>query len=275
MKQIQKKLNLVDYLIFIIILFSILVYFLLFKRQKETVIVDIFTPSPTWSSSEFQPKPYWQTNALTSGLELYNSLGQLIATINQISRIPTKQGSQEFYYISMKVEAYYNKNTHTYTFNNKPLLVGNNLEIESGKTLLTGQVVGIYKNNDEKKTLSKQKKAIVTVKFRDQDPWVAEQFIKIDLKDNAQQPIIKTVKAFISPAEKSEGNWQGQLVKTTDPLKKDVLVTFELHHITCTDTNCFYNTYFPLSVGTLFPVDFVTFEPGIDSSVMAIQYDDP
>jgi hypothetical protein len=269
-----KKLNLFDYFLAILFVVGISFYFLYFKRADNMIYVDVFSPSPEWTEDSY-PVSRWQASALKKGEAQYNSFGQKIAEVIDVYRTPWNGGKQEYMFATLKIKATYNKNMKTYSFNGNPLLFGTNFLLEANNSSLEGKIINIYKTPEEKNANFKQKKILLTVKYRSQEPWIAEKLLKkTELRDSSQKLMFSIVDVKISLAKEFYPNWQGQMMTSIHPEKKDIIVKIEIPEAECSDYSCFYNHYFPLSVGWDFPLDFGDLVMTYGSTITDVQYND-
>lgn len=272
LKLLLKKISVLDYFLAIIFISAISFYFLFFKRGDNMIYVDVFSPSPEWTEDSY-PLSRWQTGALKKGDAQYNSFGQKIAEVMDVYRTPWNGGKQEYMFVTLRLKATYNKNVKTYSFNGNPLLFGNDFLLEANNASLEGKVINIYKTVEEKNSKITYKKALVTVKYRYQEPWVAEKLLnKNELYDSSGQLMFKILDLKIVPAREFNSNWQGQVVASNNPERKDILMKIEVPNVECSAQNCFYNHYFPLTVGWEFPVDFGDLVMTKYSSIVDVEY---
>jgi hypothetical protein len=256
LKTIISRLNIFDYLLIFLLLSAVSFYFLFFKRGVHEIYIDVFSPSPEWTE-ELYPVNRWQTAALKKGYAQYNSFGETVAEVVDVYSTPWNGGKQEYAFATIKLKASYAKNTKVYSFNGNPLLIGNTFILSANSAAVEGKIINIYKSPEEKSAKLVRKKATITVRYKLQDPLVAEALLrKTELYNTDQKLMFKIIDTKIMPAVMAYPDWRGQLMRTTHPDKKDIYVTLEIPEVECSPYTCFYNHYFPLTVGLGFIMDF-------------------
>ncbi len=273
LKKLLKKLSLLDYLLAILFVAAISFYFIFFKRNDNIIYIDVFSPSPEWTEDSY-PVSRWQTSALKKGDIQYNSFGQKIAEVIDVYKTPWNGGKQEYMFVTLRLKATYNKNVKTYSFNGNPLSFGNDFLLEANNAVLEGKVINIYKTIEEKNAGLKHKKALLTVRYKSQEPWIVKKLLqKTELRDDTQQLMFSIVDIQVSPAKEFYPNWQGQIVASIHPEKSDIVVKMEIPDVECSEYNCFYNHYFPLAIGWDFPLEFGDLTV-TGSTIIDVQYND-
>jgi len=271
-KTFLKKLTLFDYLLVLLLISGVFFYLFLFKREQDTIYVDIFSPSHDWSEDSY-PINRWQAEALKKNGKAYDTLGNEIADIVNVYRIPWEGGGKEYVFATLELKATYNKNLRVYSFQGSPLLVGNDFSIELSNTALEGRVINIYKDIDEINSRLQPKKVLITVIYRHQEPAVVEKFsTKTELFNSAGELMLKVIDFQTDHSKSYEPNWQGQIVQSIHPSNQDVIVKILIPKATCSEYSCFYNQNFPLTVGFGFGIDFGDLVVGKDSIITDIEY---
>jgi len=271
-KTFLKKLTLFDYLLILLLIGGVFFYLFLFKREQDTIYVDIFSPSHDWSEDSY-PINRWQAEALKKNGKAYDTLGNEIAEIVDVYRIPWEGGGKEYIFATLKLKATYNKNLKVYSFQGSPLLVGNDFSIEMSDAALEGRVINIYKDVDEINSKLKPKEVIITVIYRHQEPVIVEKFsTKTELYNSAGELMLKIIDFQTNNSKSYEPNWQGQVVQSIHPSNQDVVVKILIPKTTCSEYSCFYNQNFPLTVGFSFGIDFGDLVVGKDSIITDIEY---
>lgn len=274
LKLFFKKIKIFDYFLAILFIAGISFYFLYFKRADNMIYVDVFSPSPEWTEDSY-PVSRWQASALKKGDAQYNSFGQKIAEVIDVYRTPWNGGKQEYMFATLKLKATYNKNMRTYSFNGNPLLFGNDFLLEANNSSLEGKVVNIYSTIEEKNANLINKKVILTVKYKYQESWVVDKLLeKTEFRDTSNQLMFSILNRKITAAEEFYPNWQGQVVTSFHPNRKDILLEIEIPNAECSQYNCFYNHYFPLTVGWEFPLDFGDLVMTKYSTIVDVKYND-
>ena len=268
----KQKFTLLDYLIIILVISGIAFYFFLFKRETDMIYIDVFSPSPEWTEDSY-PVARWQTEGINKGDISYNSFGQTSVEVIEVQKAPWNAGKQEYMFVTLKLKANYDKNTKVYSFNGNPLLLGDEFSLESNAFFLEGRIVNVYRNYNERSENLKHKKAFVTVVYRYQEPSVAEKVsTKSELYDSSGKLLLKIKNIEMSPAEEFNADWQGKVIQSFNPVKKDIFIEVEIPDVECSQYNCFYNHYYPLAIGWDFPIDFGDLTMRGESVITNVEY---
>jgi hypothetical protein len=270
----MKKIRLLDFAIFLLIVFFGVFYFTQIKQTSQTVIIDLVPTNPDWTTQTINP-PYQTVDQIKIGQSVYNSFGNPIAEIVNVSLTPDNGGLQESFLISLKVSVKSSANGKSFAYEGQPLAIGNNFTLNTDHSQLIAKIVGL-KPASNPSPVSKHAK--ITVNYYGQNPWVIESLKKLNYTDNQGKVLLKTLSTSVNPAVEVHPNWLGQLVKTTNPLKKDISITFDLSELSCSQFNCFFINRYPLTLGSPFMTNFNSVQLDTnnywhpDSSITKIEY---
>jgi hypothetical protein len=222
----MKKFNMIDYVIFLMILLG--VFFLsktVFVKTSD-VWVEIIDDKNTMTG-EIDPVQSWETENIEVGSTIFNDVGGEMANVIEVERVPWRDGSKMKINMTVKMHLVYDSKQRLYLFNANPLRIGDRIYLNFGKNGFWGKVKNIYSNQkdlEESKNIKKTK-ATIKVKLKDYEILVLEA--------------IKTIKGVLK-VEISPGS---------ETSKYDAVVTIQLLNVACSLNICYDQNYQPLVVG--------------------------
>lgn len=222
----MKKLNVVDYAIFLVILVTV---FLLSKTvfvKNSDVWVEVVDDKNVMTGI-IDPVWPWETENIIIGTTIFNDVGGELANVAEVNRAPWKDGSKMRITLVVKMHLMFDKRQKIYLLNNNPLRIGDKIYLNFGKNGFNGRVKNIYLTQDdfERSMVSKNIKATIKVKLKNYEMAVLEK--------------IKLMKEILK-VEITQGNSFG---------KYDAVLTIELSEITCSLNVCYDQNYQPLVIG--------------------------
>ena len=224
-------------------------------RRKAMVYADLtYQGKQEWQDDSLPPF-YWETLDIEVGDLVYNSLGQKAAEVVDVEKSYWGGGRREAIRLVVKLKAVYNTTSRTYVYDGKPLVIGEDLELNIGKTHFTGKIANIYLEPEERFADYKKARAEIKVKYRYYEPWHAEALADFEVLDSKGEVIARTKEIEILPAEKVVVTDRGEVLLRTDPTKKDVILTLGLPKVLCFDKVCFFNYFYTLMIGSDFWAD--------------------
>lgn len=211
-----KKLTIVDVvLIGIVLLGAVFIY--RFFNSEEQWINAVVLQSNT---------PLFLSNSYKIGDTEKDSNGTVIAQIINIESQSTAltQSINKDFFFSVKLKVKINPRTRDYEYKNKIIKVASPIDIKSNSGLITGTIISL----DQSSVFNKENKT-VTLKIYDVYPWYAEA-IKVGAfeQDDTLNKIVEVVSKEVSDSEIMTTTSLGSPVKTTNPLKKDILLTIKI-----------------------------------------------
>lgn len=265
-----KKLNhltLVDYLGLLIIIGVSLFFVFKFSRQEKTVLVDL-TFERVSQGNNFFPPEYWQATKISLGDSVYNSLGKKIALIKNVKRLPWGGGSRFYTYLTIEMAALYHSANRTYTYEGKPLVVGQTLPFLINNVSYTGVVKNMYLPEEKKVAQNTNKKARIRLYCRGYESWHAEALRSLSVKDQEGTVMAEVTDSTITPAQVAVETADGRIVEGRHPFKKDLDLKIKLYDLDCTEKNlCFYNETQSFTIGSELWLDSGTTWLGANCSV--------
>lgn len=273
-----KKLNnltLIDYLGLLIIIGVGLFFVFKFSRQEKTVLVDL-TFERVSPGNNFFPPEYWQATKISLGDAVYNSLGNKIAVIKNVKRLPWGGGSRFYTYLTIEMVALYHSANRTYTYEGKPLVVGQTLPFLISNVSYTGVVKNMYLPGEKKIAQNTDKKARIRLYCREYEPWHAEALRSLSVKDQEGTVMAEVTDATITPAQVAIETADGRIVEGRHPFKKDLDLTIMLNDLNCTSEGyCLYNEMQSFTIGSQLWLDSGKTWLGANCSVKEFTLLDP
>jgi len=247
-KKIIKRLTIIDYLVFLVLLMVISIALLYFSREKKVVYVFTVNEYPEWQENPFPPL-YWVSNSIKAGDEAYSSTGSRIAEVVEVKN--TEWGGQRRYSrLKLRVYTLYDNRTKQYRIGDQTLRVGDNISLSIGNTKYEG-VISYVGDSLEPPGYQNQKLEVV-IKTYEVPPWLAATYDEsFKVKDTQGEEIFTIVSSTIVPAEKSVETDSGAIVRSRDPYFKDVIITARIE-VRCQESICYYNETFPVKIGHFF-----------------------
>lgn len=253
-KKILKEITVFDLAMIFLGLLVVGYMLFYFRRKKAPIYVDLTFERQDWNNISFPPE-YWEVDSLHVGDKGYNSVGKKVAEIKEIEKNFWDGGKRLYVEIQVELDAIYNTTTRTYVYDGSPLLIGEELSLQFGKTSFTGIVSNVYQSLEDRFIGYQLADAVVVVHYRNYDPWHAEAIKDLEVTNSQGEVILKTKEAQVTLAEKVVVTDRGDVLLRWDPTKRDITATFELTGVLCRDQLCYYNRYQTFMVGDEFWAD--------------------
>jgi hypothetical protein len=247
-----KQLSIVDYLLALMALLALVFAIFYFDREKQTIHIDMLVSDQDFGV--IMPIEKWQFLQMAVGDEIYNFAGDKIAEVVFIDKV-SFGGDQKFdVYLTLEIEALYDKRKRTYSYLGKPLVVGKNFDFTTEKYFFEGEIIDVYQNVEDRMSKFVERIALVDVKIPEIENVVIKYFHRLFLEDYSNQDILKFNSFKYEPAKSSELDSRGRKVVAYDPLHSDVYFNISLR-VWClkeNTNNCFYSYRRPLMVNDYF-----------------------
>lgn len=248
------SITLIDFMIGILGLLFVGFLLFHFRRKRSFVYVDLTFQRQDWNTDSFPPE-YWEVNKLHIGQTGYNSAGKEMILIEEIEKNIWDGGRRMYIEIAVRLDAVYNTTTKTYVYDGNPLLVGKELSLNFDNTAFTGIISNVYENQNQRFADYQLADAEIKVRYRNYDPWHAEAIRDFTVKNSKDEVVLNTKSVEISPAKKVVVTDIGEVLLRWNPIKKDVVATFELPNVLCINNICYYNHYQTFMIGEEFWAD--------------------
>ncbi|MEK7141605.1 MAG: hypothetical protein AAB800_03620 [Patescibacteria group bacterium] len=261
-----KRLTLFDYFMGILLVGITVFFIFTFSRTERTVLVDL-TFERVGQGNNFFPPEYWAAENITVGDVVYNALGNKIASVIKVSRVPWRGGSRLYTYLTIELKALYHKANRTYSYEGSALAVGQKLTFLIRNTNYTGIVKNIYVN-DLPPSPDAIKSAQASLYCREYEPWHADAIKNLTVKDQNGKIKAEVLSSQIVPAQIAVETSDGRIIEARHPYKKDLDLTVALYDLKCTDnTMCLYNETQSFFIGSELWLDSGTTWVGARCSV--------
>lgn len=200
------------------------------------------------------PIEKWQFLQMAVGDEIYNFTGDKVAEVVFIDRV-SFGGNQEFdVYLTLEIEALYDKRKRTYSYLGKPLVVGKDFDFTTEKYFFEGEIIDVYQNVGDRMSKYIEKIALVDIKMPEVENSVVKHFHSLFLEDYRNRDILKINSFSYEPAKTAELDSRGRKVVSYNPLYSDIYFNISLK-VWCFKeniNNCFYSYRRPLMANDYF-----------------------
>ena len=162
-------------------------------------------------------------SAITIGDKDINPLGGVNAeVVDKLSVEAIEYG--RYVYLLLKIDATRDR-SGVYLFKNKPLAVGNIIQLRFPKTTVYAYIQSL----DEVSPQPNYKKVQAVTRFKEIEPFMDEWIREgNEVKNNKGETIARVVRKTSSVARREVHTAAGSIVVGTNPIKRDVDVTLEL-----------------------------------------------
>lgn len=237
--------SVLDMIVIISFLLAIAVFFVFFSRKKATIYISTMNTYQDWTE-DTPPPPYWISNSVKPGEKAYDTFGGELAEVMGVDNSDWG-GQRRFLRLKLKVNALYNRRTNIYFLEDQPLLIGNQLVLNIGKSHFEGLIS--YVGETPEDTGTEYKTAEIKIFIPQVYPWEAVTYDKNFVTRNTQGDIIfQITSSKIVPALRYVNTSDGRALWVNDPYSKDVYITAKAR-VRCQEDTCYYNEVYPLRVG--------------------------
>lgn len=241
LSQKAKSIKVFDWVLIAFGLTAIIVFLIIFFRKSTYITVtvdvgqndiayDVYTPQWTGNSGIAD----WYSSAFYKGEAEVDGLGREQAVVLNVFRYD-KGPDRSSVYLTLKLNAVYNKASNSYTYKGVPVLVGSNIKLNLGRVYADGYITNVdgFPNNENKKTL------ILETQIREENSTYTESSgtkayiadaINIGdvVKDNSGQAVITVIGKNVRPSLTTVSTANGQIVEAFNPDRKDVFLTLQV-----------------------------------------------
>lgn len=242
------RLTLIGGLIVVLLIFSVGTWTLFNSKSKTEVYVHTTTEVFPWQEYA-KPEFYWVSNSINIDDVVRYSTGREIGKVVSVENIDWG-GQRRTARLILKINTLFDKRTQQYKLGDRALQIGSTVKFTINQTLYNGTITELSQNSASTKLTTK--KLLITIKAPEVDPWVADTYNSdFVVKNTFGNEIFRIINVDSQLAESSEPNFAGQLVKTYDPLKRDVFIK-AIVEVECQFDVCMYNQTLPIKVGLTF-----------------------
>lgn len=259
-----KKITIFDLLVILILAGGVVFATLFLLKQEKWIKVEVkISPKEWWWDSKLPP--HWLTRSLKVGQMQYDALGRTQAKIIDI-RDYEYNGARRLTYVMVNLKAEYDNRTKRYKFNQRPLEIGDPIDLSFDSLGTQGAITYIEGLPDPRTW----EDIIVTMRVINLDsvfpetlgiqPWRAEAIhIGDEMKDSQGRVVATILEKTEKPADKIIATSYGNAVVVPDPLKKDVELKVKLRTSKQSTLNYFLEE-FKIKAGVQIPLSL----PSID-----------
>ena len=251
--------------IFFIIVATAAVFFL--RRQKSVDVV--LRVSEASSIDIWYKPPIWYLDNLKPGMTEKDWTGQNTISIKDINTTETNQINRIFY-VTLSVQAAYEKNHNQYIYNGIPLLVGSYQTFKLQGVQITGIVTQVGEEIS-----ARPKKDFVVTGYLDPvsndssslvansigngvQKFLADKFTTgLQVKNNKGEVVAEIQEVTKTPATRQIA-YQDKFIEVTDPEKEHVAMKVKLTGEKFENLYLFLNET-PILVNAVVPLDFNSF----------------
>ncbi len=243
-----KQLSVVDYLLCLLVLLALVFAIFYFDREKKTIYIDMLVKEKDFGA--LVPVEKWRVLQMVVGDKVYNFAGDEVAEVVFIDSV-SFGGNQKFdVYLTLKIEALYDKRKRSYSYLGKPLVVGKNFDFTTAKYFFEGEIVDVYQNVDERMDKYVERQALVEIKSVGVENLVADRYCDLFINNYTNQDILKINDCRIEPNKSQTTDYLGRKVVAYEQLSSDIYFDITLK-VWCFKDNqeiCFYSYRRPLLI---------------------------
>jgi hypothetical protein len=243
-----KQLSIVDYLLSLLVLLALVFVVFHFDREKKPIYIDMLVKEKDFGT--LVPMEKWQILQMAVGDKIYNFAGDEVAELVFLDRV-SLGGNQKFdVYLTLKIEALYDKRKRSYSYLGKPLVAGKYFDFTTAKYFFEGEIVDVYKNPEERMDKYVEKQALVKIKMSGIENLVADKYCDLFLNNYTNQDILKINGCYMEPNKSQAIDYLGRKVVAYEQLSSDIYFDLTVR-VWCFKDNleiCFYSYRRPLMV---------------------------
>lgn len=222
----------------LLVLITLLYFFYYNIRRRVTLFTDVSLVRTINIQEPYFWQPYWVDSAINISDKDISPLGSINAEVLDKESIEAGEYGR-YIHLLLKIEAIRDR-TGVYLFKNKPLAVGNIIQLRFPKT----NIFAYIKTINEQKPKPSYKKVRVLTRFKEIEP-VMESWMQPgnEVKNNKGEIIARLIDKTTTIARKEVNTALGSIVVGTNPIKRDVDVLVELLVKEIDDQYYFTDTY--------------------------------
>lgn len=230
LKRLRKNIGVFELLIGVVILLVLVLVMVQIRTKEQWVKAEVKIATSSWWQAYFTAPPYWLGESIKVGDKEFDPQGKVVAEvlgvrIHELSTLEYQEPTRKNFYLTLNLRTSKDRRTSKLKFKNQPLEIGGPIELHLTNTYATGLVIFIEGVPDERET----KELIVEGVWRNTDPWNAEAIpVGGEMKNGGGKTITEILEKRIELAEKTVETWDGRLVASRDPLKRDIYLKLKL-----------------------------------------------
>ncbi len=234
LKNLYSNIRLFDVIVVLTLAAIAILLFMFLARKAEylNVTIKVGDDSIVWPHDGV---PAWYVNQLAAGMAEKDLVGRENAQVLKVNTYFVEP-NKKILYVDLKIRVVYSSSAQSYTFNSRPVLIGNTLRVNPGNVLLEGMVVNIegIKDPRQKETLRFQTQVFgndpVFPNTTGVYDYIADAIhVGDEVKDSSGNTLIKIIDKQVAPAKRVVVTNNGTSFLTQDPFKKDLYVTVDVN----------------------------------------------
>lgn len=250
-----KRLSVFDWLVIFVVLMGLAFFSqFIFKEEKWIKIEVILAPREVLKGTE--GLPYWLTDVIRKGDKQYGNLGKIEAEVLDVFAYELP-GGRKISSLVLGLKVSINRNKQKYIFNNRPVQIGERIDLAVGNIGVQGLITYVEGVSDTRTWEEKIIEAKVT-RYEEVfpetlgiDPWLAEAVKVGDQVIDTQGRVVgEIMEKRAVPSQKIVTTADGRVLIRQDPIKKDVTLVVKLNTLKQNSVNYFLNIY-PVKVGSI------------------------
>lgn len=229
-KRLIKNIGVFEILAGILILFALVLVMIQMRSREEWVKTEVKISTSSWWQAYFTAPPYWLGESIKIGDKEFDPQGRAAAEVldikaYELSNLQQQESTRKDFYLTLNLRAAKDRRTRKLKFKNQPLEIGGPIELHLTNTYVSGLVTFIEGVLDERE----MKELIIEGVWENTFPWIAEAIpVNGKMVDRESKIIAEILEKRIELAEKTVETWDGRLVSSRDPLKRDVYLKIRL-----------------------------------------------
>ncbi|MBU3956708.1 DUF4330 domain-containing protein [Patescibacteria group bacterium] len=229
-KRLIKKIGVFELLIGFLILLVLILVMVQLRSKEQWVKAEVKISASSWWQAYFTAPPYWLGESIKVGDKEFDPQGKVVAEvlsvrIHELSTLQHQEPTRKDFYLTLNLRVSKDRRTGKLKFKNQPLEIGGPIELHLTNTYASGLVTFVEGVPDERET----KGLIIKGVWANTVPWDAEAIpVGGRMMDGMGNVVAEILEKRIELAEKTVETWDGRLVTSRDPLKRDIYLKIKL-----------------------------------------------
>lgn len=229
-KRLLKTISLLEFLAGLAILLILGLVMIQTRSKKQWVKAEVKISSSSWWQTYYTAPPYWLGESIKIGDKEFDSQGKVVAEVlevrvHELSTFQLQEPTRKDFYLTLNLQISKDRKTGKLKFKNQPLEIGGSVELHLTNTYVSGLVTFVEGIPDERET----KELVIKGVWKNMFPRSAEAIpVGGKMEDGMGNIVAEILEKRIELAKKTVETWDGRLVASRDPLKRDVYLKIKL-----------------------------------------------
>lgn len=229
-KRLIKNIGIFELLIGFLILLGLVFIMIQVRSREQWVKAEVEISASSWWQAYFTAPPYWLGESIKVGDKEFDPQGKVVAEVlevraHELSTLQHQEPTRKDFYLTLNLRVSKDRRTGKLKFKNQPLEIGGPIELHLTNTYASGLVTFVEGVPDERET----KELIIKGVWANTVPWNAEAIpVGGRMMDGMGNVVAEILEKQIELAEKTVETWDGRLVASRDPLKRDIYLKIKL-----------------------------------------------